>query len=76
MAGLSMTLEELAIELPEARFGRGILVDRTPAERNRAGMIWSDYETAKRECRDPAHVARAVAIERAHTDMLFRLWRA
>jgi hypothetical protein len=32
----TMTLEQLAIELSEARFGKGININRTPAERCRA----------------------------------------
>jgi hypothetical protein len=70
-----MTLEQLAIELAEARFGRGININRTPAERCRAGMIWSEFEAAKRDRADPERVARAEAKRLERQAALIAMWR-
>jgi hypothetical protein len=70
----SLTLEQLAIELPEARFGRGIIIDRSPNEVSRNATLAGLWEVAKRDCPDADRVARAEYAMRLQTAGLFALW--
>ena len=69
-----LTLEQLAIELPESRFGRGILIERSIAEGSRSGSLAGFWEIAKRKCRDRDRLARAEHLKRRRTRELFALW--
>jgi predicted RNA-binding protein YlxR (DUF448 family) len=67
-------LEGLAMDLAEARFGRGIYINRTPEEQRRAGSLWSKFEMACKDCDDQAAVARARQRYHSRAAYLHALW--
>jgi hypothetical protein len=70
----ALTLEQLARELPESRFGRGIDIRRTNDEISRSATLAGLWDLAKCECKDSERLAHAEGLMWGQTAYLFALW--